>query len=219
MSRREAARAIAARFIKVNGRSITETGIKINPETDTVTISPAAQKQLEQKETVLVYKPRGFLSSKDTDGGKTIFDTFPEYKKLNCVGRLDKDSEGLILLSDDGLITKALTGKDHLIEKEYEVTVREDILPHMIKKMHTGIRLRDGMSQAVSAEKIDKHTFGITLREGRKHQIRRMANALHLTVTSLKRIRIGHLTIKQMRPGQSRPLKPKDIEKLKSALI
>lgn len=216
-SRREAKDLIERGKIFVNNKKTIEPGIKINPEQDTVTLHTKAQKTIQGKETVLVYKPRGVLSSKDTDGVKTIFSVFPQYKHLNTVGRLDKETDGIILLSNDGLVTKAITGK-HGIEKEYIVKVREDVFPWMIKKMVEGLKLQDGWSHAKNAKKIDKHTFSITLTEGRNHQVRRIANKLKLTVTSLTRVRIGHLTKKGMRAGSVRIVKKTDIEKLKSVL-
>lgn len=140
---------------------------------------------------------------------------FPQFKHLNTVGRLDKESEGLIILSNDGLITKAITGKHHPIEKEYRVEVREDILPWMMKKMSEGIQLHDGWTLPAKAIRINKHTFHIILREGRKHQIRRMANECKLTIKSLKRVRIHTLKIGKMIPGNFRKLSKKEIEDLK----
>ena len=214
-SRREAQRLLKAGYISVNGQIVIET-VKVDPDKDVVKISKEGQTALGGKETVLINKPRGVVSSKDTDGTKTVFDRFPQYKHLNCVGRLDKESDGLLLLSNDGLVTNAVTGKHHSIEKEYIVKVREDVMPVMIEKFKKGFKIIDGFAQAVDARKIDKHTFSITLNEGRKHQIRRMANGVRLTIESLTRVRIGFLEIKKMRPGQSRPLSAAELERLKS---
>lgn len=215
-SRREAQELLKAGLILLNGKKVTETGIKIDPSQDRITLHRNAQKKLDTKETIAVYKPRGVLSSKDTDGIKTVFDVFPDFHHLNTVGRLDKESEGLLLLSNDGLITKIITGKEHDIEKEYIVTVREDVLPAMMRRMSKGIKLRDGWTKPAHATKVDRHTFKIILTEGKKHQVRRMANACKLTVTSLKRIRIGHITLGRMRPKQFKKLSPTEIHKFKN---
>src|SRR5690606_28727428 len=95
-----------------------------------------------------------------------------------------------------------ITGKDHLIEKEYVVTVREKVTPHMMKQMSDGIKLDDGWTRPATAKKVDDHTFSITLKEGRKHQIRRMANACKLTVESLVRTRIHTFVAPKMLPGK-----------------
>lgn len=216
MSRREAKRFIAEGLISINGK-VPQAGDKINPEVDKISYSKKVKQALSEKMTVAVYKPRGVISSKDTDRGKNIFDAFPQFKNLNTVGRLDKESEGLILLSNDGMITKAITGKDHLIEKEYIVTVRENYLPWMAKKMSQGMKLEDGWTLPAKAQRVDEHTFKITLKEGRKHQIRRMANACKLTITSLKRIRVHHIKIGGMLPGNFKKLSTEDVQEIKKA--
>ena len=216
MSRREAKRFIGEGKILVNNKP-AQAGDKIDLKKDTLTIAPEVQKTMDEKKTVLVYKPRGVISSKDSDKGKNIFDVFPQFKDLNTVGRLDKESEGLILLSNDGIVTKAITGKDHLIEKEYVVTVREKVTPHMMKQMSDGIKLDDGWTKPATAEKVDDHTFSITLKEGRKHQIRRMANACHLTVESLVRTRIHTFVAPKMLPGNFKILGEADINNLKQS--
>ncbi len=215
MSRREAKRFLESGDILVNGKR-PQAGDKINPEKDTLTYSKNVSLTMSEKETILVYKPRGYISSKDSDGEKNIFDVFPQFKHLNTVGRLDKESEGLILLSNDGMVTKAITGKDHAIEKEYIVTVREKITPRMMEEMSRGMKLEDGWTLPAKAKKINNHVFSITLKEGRKHQIRRMANACRLTVLSLKRIRIHNITAPKMLPGNFKKLSERQCNDLKN---
>ncbi|MFT7557988.1 MAG: 23S rRNA pseudouridine2605 synthase [Planctomycetota bacterium] len=212
-SRREAKKYIEGGLVKVNGKRPSSSGMTIDLDHHKISLDKKIQIARDQKETVLAYKPRGCISSHD-EGKKNIFEVFPQYAHLHCVGRLDRDTNGLILLSNDGLITKAITGVPHIIEKEYLVKVREDVIPWMMEKMQKGIKLRDGWAVAVHAEKIDKHTFSVTLKDGRKHQVRRMANALKLTITSLTRVRIGHLRVRSLRAGQVRKLRPQDIRKI-----
>lgn len=216
MSRREAKKYLEQEDILINGKKAIP-GEKIDPLTDKITYSKKVNQEQDTKMTVLVYKPRGVVSSKDQDRGKNIFDIFPQFSHLNTVGRLDKESEGLILLSNDGMITKAITGKDHLVEKEYHVTVREEFLPWMADEMSQGIKLEDGWTLPAEARKIDKHTFAITLKEGRKHQIRRMANACKLTIDSLKRVRIHNLAIGKMIPGNFKKLTDEQVQSIKNA--
>lgn len=215
-SRREAQALLKAGLVFVNGKVVRETGIKIDPDKVSIKIHGQAASQFGEKETVAVYKPRGVLSSKDKDGVPTVFDTFPQFKKLNTVGRLDKESEGLLLLSNDGLITKSVTGKDHIVEKEYIVTVREDVTPAMMARMTKGLNIRGGKTKPAVAVKVDRHTFRITLTEGKKHQIRRMANACNLTVESLKRLRVGPVKLGRLQPGQWKKLSKKEFEVLRS---
>lgn len=215
-SRREAETLMLAGLISVNGEIVKDLGRQIDPLTDTVQLHPRAQKNIDQKQSVLIYKPRGIVSSNIRSEGKTIAEAFPNYKHLFPIGRLDKASEGLLILSNDGTLSKVLTGDQHVVEKEYVVTVQEELTPHNIKLFERGIDLSDGKTLPAKAEMIHAHMFSITLKEGRNHQIRRMAEALRLTVTNLKRIRIGKVKIARMKPGESRVLKPKEIEDLKS---
>lgn len=217
MSRREAKKFLQEGRIFVNNKRVSP-GEKFNPKTEILSFDEEIKKELKEKETILVYKPRGVLSSKDTGTGKNIFDVFPQFSHLNTVGRLDKESEGLILLSNDGMVTKAITGRDHLIEKEYVVTVREDVLPFMLKKMSQGIQLEDGQTLPTKTKKLSKNSFSITLREGRKHQIRRMANACNLTVLSLKRIRINTISAPKMLPGNFKKITKEQLEDIKKVL-
>lgn len=164
--------------------------------------------------TVAVYKPRGIVCSHDRTEGTTIFEVFPNFKGLNTVGRLDKESEGLILMSNDGLITKRVTGEDREIEKEYEVEVQEVLRPAKIRPMERGIHLSDGLTLPAKVEVLDRHLFRIILREGRNRQIRRMCDALHLTVVALKRVRIANILLGDMEPGDSRSLSPTELKSL-----
>lgn len=214
-SRREAEKLLIEGKINVNGKIVRELGTKIDPEHDIVKI--LSSNNSIRKETVAVYKPRGVVSSSNKSEGVTIYATFPQLSHLNVVGRLDKESEGLLLLSNDGLVTKAITSDAHTTEKEYVVKVRETIRPNMLQKMRDGIVLNDGKTLPAKASRIDEHTFTIILREGKNHQIRRMTNALKLTVGTLKRVRIGSIGIDTMTPGSSRILSKKEVLSLKDS--
>ena len=215
LSRREAEDYIRKGLIKLNGKIVTEMGVQIDPEKDKIEVLRAPAAKVAAKLTVAVNKPRGIVSSKMETEGETIFQLLPQFKYLNAVGRLDKESEGLILLSNDGTVTAAVTGAEHLVEKEYEVTVQEDIAPGKLKKMAEGVRLDDGVTLPAETELISQHKFKIILKEGRKHQIRRMADALHLTVVNLKRVRVGNIRLGKLKPGEFRALDKNEVEELK----
>jgi len=216
LSRREAEDYIRKGFIRLNGKVVREMGVQIDPSKDKVEVLRRASKETAKKETVAVYKPRGIVSSKIISEGTTVFEIFPRFKRLNVVGRLDKSSEGLLLLSNDGAVTASVTGSDHLIEKEYEVSVRETVNPGKANKMEQGIQLEDGMTLPTKVTILDPNRFLIILKEGRKHQIRRMADAMHLTITRLKRTRIGNISLGKLKPGESRVLGDAEIQKLKN---
>ncbi len=209
-SRREGERLVAAGKVTVNG-SVARVGTFADPDKDDVAI--VGQAAEIPKMTVAVYKPRGIVCSKNNAEGKTVFELLPQYASLNTVGRLDKESEGLLLLTNDGRLTRAVTGDDHRIEKEYIVDVREEIFPGLMQKMEKGIMI-DGERTLPCIAKMreNRRSFSIVLKEGKKHQIRRMCDACHLTVLSLKRIRIGDVRLLKLRPGNVRPLTRAEVE-------
>ena len=140
----------------------------------------------------------------------------PQFADLNAVGRLDKESEGLILLSNDGVITSVVTGDDHKIEKEYEVTTRENLKERHMKIMERGMQIGDEATKPARTELLSSRSFKIILKEGKHHQIRRMCAALNLTITSLKRIRVGNIVLRGIREGRFRTLSDDEVRKLKS---
>lgn len=220
-SRREAEAFLREGLITVNGKKAVP-GVPIK-DTDIVILSPRAKQQLDAKTTVAIYKPRGVVCSIGTDlgedgmqAGPAVFDLFPQFRKLNIVGRLDKDSEGLLLLSNDGLITKAVTGDTHEVEKEYSVTVQEHVSNAKLAPFTEGLILQDGPTLPAEARASSKHSFNIIIREGRNRQIRRMCGKVGLTVLELKRIRIGNIQIGSIKPGDYRKLTQEEIQDLRN---
>lgn len=211
-SRREAKDLITKRLVTVNGKVAREPGMGIDPTKDKVKVTGGV---LESKETLLFYKPRGIETTKTSPDATDIHDKFPQFKHLAPVGRLDKDSEGLILLSNDGVLAKVVTGENSKIDKEYQVTVREDVMPALLSRMESGIMLDKVMTLPCLAEKVSRNEYRITLQEGRKHQVRRMANACKLTVTRLVRIRIGDFTIGKMTPGYFKKIPNAVVDQMK----
>lgn len=211
-SRREAEDFIKRGLIKVNGKVVRELGTQIDPQKDKIEIiSAQTNARNNQKLTVLCYKPRGYTCSKSRTEGPSVFKLFPEWGHLNTVGRLDKESEGLLLLSNDGRITKVVTGVGHTIEKEYEVEVREDITKDKLKLLSDGVMIDSIKTLPAKTKLIGQHKFSIILREGRKHQIRRMADVVQWTVIKLKRVRIGPFTTRGFEPGMGRILNEKEV--------
>lgn len=202
-SRREGKQLIIDGKVLVNGTIVREAGFGIDPDHDHVDIIG----NREEKTTIGFYKPRGIETTKTLTHDHTgatvldIHDIIPEYKHLAPVGRLDKDSEGLILLTNDGLVTRAITGEHSEVQKEYIVTVRELVTDEAVMIMSKGVLLDDRMTLPAVVKKINDHTFSIILKEGRKHQIRRMADAVKLTIENLKRIRIDTIILGNKKPG------------------
>ena len=214
-SRREAEELIKRGLVSVNGIIVREMGVRIDPDVDVVNVLPEAAIELGNKKTIVLYKPRDIASSRSKDEGRTVYDMFPQFNELDIVGRLDKASEGLLMLSDDGVVARAVTGAHHGIEKEYVVNVREHINISELKAIESGIELDDGPTLPVTITPLGNRAFSIVLREGRKHQIRRMCEYLHLNVVSLKRVRIGFLTLGDMKPGDFYVLSVDELSALK----
>lgn len=212
-SRREAKDLIVRGLVTVNGKVVREPGFGINPKDK---IKVAGIKEIKEgKESILLYKPRGIETSATTDGATDIKSKYPKLEGLSPIGRLDKDSEGLIILSNDGTLARALTAEESNVEKEYLVTCREYVPQAALKRMANGITIDRVKTKPAKVEGKTRTSFLITLHEGRKHQIRRMCASCHLTIESLLRVRIGMLEIGKMQPGNVRRLTEKEIEKLK----
>ncbi len=209
-SRREAKVLIVDGAVSVNGQIITEPGFAIDPTKDKIEI-----KGLVNKESYLIYKPRGIETNKTSPNSKDLHDLLPKLSALSPIGRLDKDSEGLIIMSNDGTLTKALTQEDSNVGKTYVVVVRENISDTSLERMRKGIVLDKIKTKPAEVSRLSRTSFSIVLHEGRKHQIRRMCDACRLTIESLTRIAISHLTIAGMKSGSVKKLTSKDIELLK----
>jgi 23S rRNA pseudouridine2604 synthase len=205
VSRREGERLVKEGTVLVNGVR-AKAGQLVNPLTDVVTLAPEGK---EKKVTVAVHKPRGIVCSRNPLEGKTIFELLPQFEQLHVVGRLDKDSEGLLLLTNDGLVTRKITGADHAVEKEYIVTVRENVFEGIMNTIMAGVMIDGQKTLPCTAKVLDHHSFSIILKEGRKHQIRRMCESSRLTVESLKRIRVGNVLLGEMEEGAYRTITEK----------
>ncbi len=141
-----------------------------------------------------------------TEGNKSLANyNFGDFERLYPIGRLDKESEGLLLMTNDGALTNELTHPSFAHEKEYSVTVQENLLPGKLENLSNGsIIIDDRKVNPAQVTAKDDHTFHITLTEGRNRQIRKMCSAVGFTITRLKRIRIGDVALGNLSPGQFR---------------
>lgn len=206
-SRRESERLVKEGLVLVHGKLALPA--QMVDSSDAIELRGAHTPKI----SVAVYKPRGVVCSSNPSEGKTVAQAFPQYGALAFVGRLDKESEGLLLLSNDGLLTRKITSDEHLVEKEYIVTVREKVLGAALARMEKGMKLRGEKTVTLPcvALKRGDHQYSIVLKEGRKHQVRRMADACNLTIESLKRIRIGNLKLGSMKIGSTRVLTEEEV--------
>lgn len=223
-SRRAAEQMIVAGEVSVNGTIITELGTKADPEKDHIKVrGRLINKKLETRADVyvLVNKPKGYLSSAaDPEGRKLVIDLVKGKGRLHPVGRLDYNSEGLIILTNDGNFTNYVAGSK-TIPKVYEVKVKGLPNKNAINKLRKGVLLEDGYKTAPAEIKeltpTDKNGwYEVTLYEGHNQQIRKMFDTIGHSVVKLKRIAIGPIADKYLKVGESRPLTPKEIEQIGS---
>ena len=191
-SRRKADEFIANGYIKVNGQIVTELGFKINPELDKVEVLPEVKAIVDEFKYIVLNKPKGYVCSNSKLDGKTIFELVPEIKGLAYAGRLDKDSQGLIILSNDGKFVYNVAGKEFDCEKEYLVRVDRIVTKEYLEQQSCGnIRLDGKAVRKAKVEYVSEYLYKITLTEGMNRQVRRMAENQGYKVTGLKRIRVG----------------------------
>jgi len=213
-SRRRLADAIKQGRVEVNGQVVDAFNYPLNVGIDHVQIDG---RSVDIKPEHLIYlmmnKPAGVLSTtRDERGRRTVVNILPEkYRRFRLypVGRLDKDSTGLLLLTNDGELTNKLTHPRYEHEKEYLVQVDSSIKPGDKKKLERGLSLEDGMTYPALVREIRDHlpfNYSITIHEGRKRQVHRMFQSLGYRVQALKRIRIGRLALDRLKEGEIREL-------------
>ena len=214
-SRRKADELIEQGKIKVNG-VVAVLGQKIN-ENDKVEFTEEVKKMPMNYEYFVFYKPRGVVSHSPQLGEKSVDDFFNPSKKLSHVGRLDKDSEGLMLMTNDGRIVDKMLNPENEHEKEYLVKLDKEIKESFKTKMERGVQIEDYKTRPCEVKVTGDRSFKIILTEGKKHQIRRMCAAFGYQVMDLKRIRMMNLKLAGLFPGQSRAIKMEEkVELLKS---
>lgn len=215
LSRREADKKIQEGLVSVNG-SICETPAVRVTDDDTVRLG---RKVLTRRNILVVafHKPRGVVCSRsDERGRQTIYHLLPhKYHHLKHVGRLDLDSEGLLILTNDGDLAQKLTHPSKKLEKEYLVTVDQNYEPKVILQLVKGVHIPEvGQARAKFARRTSSRRMTIILESGLKRQIRLMLDTLGLRVTKLVRIRVGSLTMSDLPLGQTEELRKDDIAHL-----
>ena len=223
-SRRAGEEMILRGEVTVNGERITELGTKADPQRDHIKvrgklINPMISAQ--EKRYLLLNKPRGYLSSvSDPKQRPLVMNLLPESARrgLHPVGRLDFNTEGLIILTNDGELTRAIT-KGGVVPKVYHVKVKGAPTEEQITRLRRGIRLGKKHSSPAEIDLIEKTReagnswYQVTLREGRNQQIRRMFDSTGHSVVKLRRVSIGHVTDRGLAPGQYRPLTSAEVKR------
>ncbi len=232
-SRRNVEEMIRQGRVSVNGRVMTELPILIDPQKDKIAVDDEPiklkGKEAERRLYILMNKPRGVYSTNVAQGEQTrAIDLLPPdfRERVYPVGRLDAESRGLLLLTNDGELTNQLTHPRYGVAKTYKATVDGFIPPRVIEELARGVWLADpksgkGFKTGRSRIKVikrarDKSVLEITIREGRNRMVRRMLAKLGHKVRDLTRVRIGPLTLHGLEPGDSRPLTAREVKELKA---
>ncbi len=220
-SRRKSEELIVAGKVKVNGVVTTELGTRVST-TDRVEVE-GVQLVKEQNVYYLLYKPKGVISTaNDEKGRKTVVDFFPEIaERIYPVGRLDYDTSGIILMTNDGDFSYLMTHPKFEIKKRYIAKVKGIPRREDLRKLERGIELEDGMTAPanVKTQSVDKKTMTsiieITIHEGKNRQVRRMFDAIECPVLNLKREEFANLTTRGLNAGEARQLTVHEIKQLR----
>lgn len=216
-SRRKAEEYIVKGKVFVNGERITELGSKVEGNEEIIVDGNAISKQ--DKEYYILYKPRGVISStKDDKGRKTVVDFFSSNKRLYPVGRLDYDTTGVLLLTNDGEFTNIITHPSKKIDKVYVAKVKGIVSYMDIKKLCNGVYI-DGVKTSKAKAKIKKYDkekqttiVELIIHEGKNHQVKKMFESLGYEVVKLKREKVAFFDLKGLKPGEYRSLTPKEVK-------
>ena len=226
-SRRTAETLIAQGRVTVNGRRVTEPGTKASLEHDDIRVDDRRVKGVQRRRYILLYKPRGYITTRsDPERRPTVIDLLAKggvREYVYPVGRLDYDSEGLLVLTSDGELAALLTHPRHGIEREYEVRVRGVPDQHDLDRLSRGISLEGRrtapavveLTKVIDAESGQQSLLSFVIREGRNRQVRNMCDAIGHPVVRLRRKRIGPIADEQIRPGEFRDLTPREVAMLR----
>jgi len=221
-SRREAERLILDGRVTLNGKVVEELGTKADTEKDYIKVNGKLITRPEPKTYVILFKPRGYVTtSKDPEGRPTVMELLEKVKvRVFPVGRLDYDTEGLILCTNDGDLAHRLQHPSHEIPKTYLVKVDGVPTQEGVLKLRNGVKLRDGMTAPARVKIIKKAEANswleIIIHEGRNRQIKRMFEAIGHTVIKLKREGLAFLTLGELKPGEFRHLNAEEVKNLKA---
>ncbi|MFA5909497.1 MAG: pseudouridine synthase [Vicinamibacterales bacterium] len=225
-SRRASEQMILEGRVTVNGETVRTLGTKANPATDAIKVDGRRIKLDVKDRYIILYKPKGYVTTRsDPEGRRTVMDLIGEGAYIYPVGRLDFDSEGLLLMMTDGDLAARLTHPRHEVDKVYEVIVLGLPDPKAMEKLRKGVfidgrRTSPADVHAGTTVKGPRPTtlLTITLREGRNRQIRKMCRSVGLPVRDLRRIGMGPIGLGRLKPGQWRDLTPDEVRQLKASV-
>jgi 23S rRNA pseudouridine2605 synthase len=216
-SRRACEELIADGRVTVDGE-VAALGRRVDPSRVTVEVDGVPVGVAPDLVHWLLHKPAGVVTTaSDPTGRPTVLDLVPDDPRVFPVGRLDQDSEGLLLLTNDGALTHRLTHPSFGVDKEYLAEVDRMPSPGGLRRLREGVELEDGPTSPAKVARLDDRTLRITIHEGRNRQVRRMCEAVGATVVRLVRVRIGPLTDRSLAAGEWRPLTTEEVRALERA--
>ena len=225
-SRRASEQLILEGRVTVNGETVRELGTKADPEKDAIKVDGRRIKTDIPQRYIALYKPKGYVTTrKDPEGRRTVMDLIGEGDYIYPVGRLDYDSEGLLLMMSDGDLAAKLMHPRHEVDKVYEVIVAGVPDAKAIEKLRKGVFIEGGRTSPAQVH-VENTVKGarpttkltIAIHEGRNRQIRHMCSAVGLPVRELRRVRMGPIGLGRLKPGQWRDLTRDEVRRLKSAV-
>ena len=211
-SRREADRLIESGKVTVDGVR-AQTGMRVTPG-QTVKVGRKIVSKQDEMILLAVNKPRGIVCTEERRERNSIVRFLNYPVRVTYVGRLDKDSRGLLLMTNNGDIINKMMRAANYHEKEYKVTVDQEITPEFIRQMSSGVPILDTVTRPCRVEKIGKHTFSIILTQGLNRQIRRMCEALGYQVRDLVRVRVMNIRLGSLKEGEYRKVTDEELEEL-----
>ncbi len=213
-SRRQGEEYIKKGLVKVNGEVVTILGTKVEPEIDLIEISDQVVEAEQKRVYIALNKPKGYVTSCKQPGEKIVLDLLNISERVYPVGRLDKESSGLLLLTNNGRVHNMLSHPSFEHEKEYEVTSEKPISDGSLLKMEKGLPMMETKTRPAIIKRISSRRFRITLKEGKNRQIRRMVRKVGNRVAKLKRIRISNIKLGKLPEGEWRYLTKKEKKNL-----
>ena len=209
-SRRKGEEYIKAGRVAVNSQIVVELGTKIDPDTDIVLVDGNPVQYSQTLIYIALNKPRDYVTSCSHPGEKIVLDLVDIPRRVYPIGRLDKDSTGLLLLTNDGRLHHKLSHPSFDHEKEYDVTVTKPISDGALGKMAEGLPMMETQTRPARVQRISTRRFRIVLQEGKNRQVRRMVRKVGNHVSDLKRIRVANIKLGRLAPGAWRYLSEKE---------
>lgn len=229
-SRRSAEKLIEEKRVHLNGKLVTSLGVDVDEVNDTVTVDGKPLSPVNKKIYIMMHKPKGYITTvKDEKGRKTVMDFLPDFLKkvVKPIGRLDRDTEGLLLFTNDGELANKLTSPSSMVKKHYNVTIEGEITKDEITSITKGVTITNRKGEEVESgsaqikvKEVKSHGDGkittkleVIITEGKNREVRKLFDSINKTITLLKRTQIGSLTLGGLTRGKYKDFDPKYVLK------